>query len=153
MLLLLNSIIQSDRFNEALSSPEMLSHVHQFNLAANDASKPNAELTPPNRSIPKPVAPNDWRIANTLPAATAPILDCHAAANDPAAIPPRPKPIRGNAAIPKIPQPTVLPIIIPLNIFKFPSQTSGLSHTGHLVNNIVEQHVEVKLSIIKNRFR
>ena len=59
------------------------------NLYAPNPNAPNPRNTPPVIPIAAiaPVAPNDWAIANPLPAATLPIPDCTPAATEPAAIP------------------------------------------------------------------
>lgn len=53
--------------------------------------------------MPRPVVPKDWSIAKRLPEATMPALpidDCQAAAVEPAAIPPTPKPTKGRTIAP-----------------------------------------------------
>lgn len=126
---------------------------HQPILPAADVNKPKAAPTLPKRIIPRPVVPKDWSIANKLPDATVPadpikttvityiffiyhlpIEDCHAAAVDPAAMPPILKPNIGNTTPPK-----TLPTIInrPLNFHKFRSVTIGLPHLGHRSQNSV----------------
>lgn len=62
------------------------SHVHHPRAAADDVNSPRPAPTLPKRRIPRPVAPNDCRIANNDPAATEPMDDCHAAAADPIVI-------------------------------------------------------------------
>ena len=46
-----------------------------------------------------PVAPNDWAVAKTLPALTAPIEACIRAARDPALTPPAVNPTAGSSAL------------------------------------------------------
>lgn len=129
------------------------SHVHHPNLLARGASSPNAVPIPPNKrtpsqtfilitipnaneyvndkSLPSPVAPRDCKIENKLPAATIPILDCHEAANDPAATPAVVNPRTGSNTMPKIPVTAVLPNINFLNLRKFASFTIDFPQLLH----------------------
>lgn len=56
----------------------------------------------PPTTLPKPVAPADWRVAKRLPPATLPMVDCHNAANVPTPTPAEVKPTSEPTDHPKI---------------------------------------------------
>lgn len=124
--------------------------VHQSNFTANDVNRPNADPVPPNKRQPRPVAPNDCNVANRLPAATAPILDCHAAAVDPATIPPTPNPINGSNMKPKPPSVATNPAVTPPRIIhRFFVETIGRLQSGHFSKTALAETLQSS-SMISN---